>query len=102
MSILTKAAATHAVSGIRGGGHNRKKIIYYSYLQCLLWFIADITDVYFEKYGAFTREIVTLKILSQIRPYYKNPNFFVEHHPNWDLMDIIEFLLWNITENYGP
>ncbi len=112
-----------------GGKHNRKnKTIYYSLLRCLLRFITDITNFYYGNYGVFTREFVTLKILSRIRP--KNPTFGGKSAKNWDILlwklqnltditeycryygilrilrnitDITEFfLLRNITENYSP
>jgi hypothetical protein len=78
-------------------------MVYYGSTRCLLWFITDITDFYYENYGAFTRKFTYSEKARQIRP--ENPTF----GENWTktgaffITDITEFFLFrNITENYNP
>ncbi len=76
----------------------------------------DITDFYYGNYGAFKKEIVTLKRLCQIGS--ENPTFvenenFVEKSQNQDLLDITEYnryyvifqnrIIWKImVRNVSP
>jgi hypothetical protein len=92
------------VGQIQGGGNITenyyymeiiwKNIIYYGLLRILQTFITEIT-VLLQGY------LFNLKRLSQNRA--RKPYFWGEIGQNRDLLitDISEFLLWNITENYG-
>ncbi len=92
-----------------GGNITEMKIyFFYGLLRCLLWNITDVTDLYYRYYGAFLKEFVD----SGERPLKKAKSPYIWGKPGkirpiyygyYGILRILwKFLLWSITEYYGP